>query len=129
LVTTATRHLGHRIAFSVEDGKIALSDSSDTRIDLDFLERGLGAPATRAQLDRTVEKEIAKLDRAISTCLIEARLSPKKIETVFVTGGTARVPAVRAAIAQALPEARIAQGDDFLSVALGLTRAAERRYR
>ncbi len=128
LVTTATKHLGHRIAFSVEDGKIALSDRDEAHIELGFLEKGLEAPASRALFHHTIEREIERLDRAISTCLIEARVSPKAIGSVFLTGGTARVPAVRAAITGALPEARIAQGDDFLSVALGLTRAAERRY-
>jgi hypothetical protein len=38
------------------------------------------------------------------------------------------VPAVREAIRKAAPDAAVAAGSDFLSVALGLTRAAQRKF-
>jgi hypothetical chaperone protein len=47
---------------------------------------------------------------------------------VFLTGGSSRVPAVRTAIARAAPSVRIATGSDLLSVALGLTHEATRRF-
>lgn len=128
LVKTADNHLGHRIAFAVEDGKIALSSAETTRIGLEFIEPGLAAPTSREQMDGAIDRDVSRLTGAIWDCLADAGLNANAIETVFVTGGTARVPAVKAAIARALPKARAAQGDDFLSVALGLTRAAERRY-
>jgi hypothetical chaperone protein len=50
------------------------------------------------------------------------------VQTIFFTGGSSRVPAVRRAIQKAAPEANVAAGADFLSVALGLTREAQRRF-
>src|SRR5215469_15002010 len=47
LLRTVRKRLGHRIAFAVEDAKIALSESDGTEMPLDFLERSLAAPATR----------------------------------------------------------------------------------
>jgi hypothetical chaperone protein len=51
-------------------------------------------------------------------------LRPAAIETIFLTGGSSRVPAVRAAIGRAAPTARLTGGSDLLSVALGLTQMA-----
>ncbi|MBV8187725.1 MAG: hypothetical protein JOY64_26140 [Alphaproteobacteria bacterium] len=53
--------------------------------------------------------------------MANAGLAGDTIDTIFLTGGSSRVPAVRAAIVRAAPAARIATGSDFLSVALGLT--------
>ena len=57
----------------------------------------------------------------------DAGLNPTDIQTIFFTGGSSRVPAVRAAISRTASEAQPATGSDLLSVALGLTREAERR--
>ncbi|NDH61045.1 MAG: hypothetical protein EBY18_05170, partial [Alphaproteobacteria bacterium] len=57
-------------------------------------------------------------------CIAAAGLKPPAIDTIFLTGGSSRVPSVRAAIGQAAPSARLAGGSDLLSVALGLTQMA-----
>src|SRR6202012_4886727 len=46
LLKTIRRHLGHRIAFAVEDAKIALSETERAALLLEFLESGLQANAT-----------------------------------------------------------------------------------
>jgi hypothetical chaperone protein len=128
LLRTLQRRLGHRIAFAVEDAKIALSDAAETGIDLGFLEKNLSAPATRAGFDRAIWQKTNRLTALASQCIADAGLAPCAISTIFFTGGSSRVPAVREAVAAAAPEAGIAAGSDFLSVALGLTREAQRRY-
>ena len=65
-----------------------------------------------------------RLHKAASDCIAEAGLTPAAIDTIFLTGGSSRVPAVRAAIGRAAPSARLAGGSDLLSVALGLTQMA-----
>jgi hypothetical chaperone protein len=121
--------LGHRIAFSVEDAKIALSDREAVGIDLGFIEDGLMTDVTRAGFDRTIEQKAGRLFRTAAGCIADAGLDPTDIQTIFFTGGSSRVPAVRVAISRAAPEARPATGSDLLSVALGLTREAERRFK
>jgi len=129
LLKTIHHRLGHRIAFTVEDAKIALSDTEGVAIGLEFLERGLAAAATRNGFQRAVKQKTEQLYATASRCISNAGLKPNAIDTIFFTGGSSLVPAVRAAIARAAPAARIASGSDFLSVALGLTREAERRFR
>jgi hypothetical chaperone protein len=129
LLRTLQDRLGHRIAFSVEDAKIALSDRETVSVDLGFIEGGLMTDVTRAGFETVIEEKAGRLFRTAATCIADAGLDPTDIETIFFTGGSSRVPAVRAAISRAAPEARQATGSDLLSVALGLTREAERRFK
>jgi hypothetical chaperone protein len=129
LLRTLQNRLGHRIAFSVEDAKIALSDRENVGIDTGFIEDGLMIDVTRAGFDRMIEQKTGRLFRTAASCIADAGLDPTDIQTIFFTGGSSRVPAVRAAISRAAPEAQPATGSDLLSVALGLTREAMRRFK
>jgi hypothetical chaperone protein len=128
LLQVVRRRLGHRLAFAVEDAKIALSAEDRAAVPLAFLETGLAATAMRADFDRAIAARIERLHRTASDCIAMAGLRPAAIDTLFLTGGSSRVPAVRAAIARAAPSARLvgglASGSDLLSVALGLTQMA-----
>ena len=128
LLNVVRQRLGHRLAFAVEDAKIALSAEERAVVPLTFLEAGLAITATRVDFDRAIEARIDRLYKAASDCIAAAGLSPAAIDTIFLTGGSSRVPAVRAAIGRAAPSARLAArlagGSDLLSVALGLTQMA-----
>jgi hypothetical chaperone protein len=124
LLNVVRQRLGHRLAFAVEDAKIALSAEERAAVPLAFLEAGLAIAATRVDFDRAIEARIDRLYKAASDCIAAAGLSPAAIDTIFLTGGSSRVPAVRAAVGRAAPSARLAGGSDLLSVALGLTQMA-----
>ena len=121
------QRLGHRLAFAVEDAKIALSAEERAAVPLTFLEAGLAITATRGDFDRAIEARTDRLYKTASDCIAAAGLSAAAVDTIFLTGGSSRVPAVRTAIARAAPSARLAAGSDFLSVALGLTQMAALR--
>jgi hypothetical chaperone protein len=124
LLEVVRRRLGHRLAIAVEDAKIALSAEDRTVASLDFVEAGLALAATRADFDRSVAAGMDRLAEAARNCIAAAGLGPDAIDTIFLTGGSSRVPAVRAAVRSAAPSARLAGGSDLLSVAQGLTRMA-----
>lgn len=120
LLKVLRERLGHRLAFAVEEAKIVLSAEERAAMALDFLEAGLAARATRTGFERAIAAKTARLSRTAGECLALAGLSGDSIDTIFLTGGSSRVPAVRAAIARAAPSARLAAGSDLLSVASGL---------
>lgn len=124
LLTVVRERLGHRVAFAVEDAKISLSAEECADVSLTFLEAGLSVAATRAEFDRAIETRTERLYGSASECIAAAGLKPAAIDTIFLTGGSSRVPAVRAAIGRAAPSARLASGSDLLSVASGLTQMA-----
>ena len=118
------QRLGHRLAFAVEDAKIALSAEEHANVPLSFLEAGLTVAATRVDFGLAIENMADRLHKTARDCIATAGVSPAAIDTIFLTGGSSRVPAVRAAIARAAPSARLAGGSDLLSVASGLTQMA-----
>ena len=128
LLNVLTKHLGHRIAFAVEAGKIALTKTEETDIALAFIESGLHAPATREAFDGTIASELTRLRLAVWNCLALADVDADGVDTVFMTGGSSLVPAVEAVMRDELPNASLKRGDDFLSVAMGLTLQAQLRY-
>jgi hypothetical chaperone protein len=128
LLDTITHRLGHRIAFAVEDAKIGLSEVAAAPIPLEFVEAGLAALASRAGFDAAIREKTDALTHMATACVADAGVKPDAIHTVFLTGGSSRVPAVQRAISLAAPGARATTGSDFLSVALGLTREAARLF-
>jgi hypothetical chaperone protein len=128
LLRTVRKRLGHRIAFAVEDAKIALSDHERADIALEFLEHTLAAQTSRSHFRQAIADKTARLREVALQCVADAGVRPEQIHTIFLTGGSSRVAAVKTAIASAAPAAKVTTGSDFLSVALGLTREAHRRY-
>ena len=126
LLNLVRQGLGHRLAFAMEDAKIALSAQEHTTVPLSFLEAGLAVTARRVDFERAIKTGTGRLHKAATDCIAAAGLGPASIDTIFLTGGSSRVPAVRTAIGRAAPSARLASGSDLLSVALGLTQMAGR---
>ncbi len=128
LLKVIRARLGHRIAFAVEDAKIELSEQATAILPLLFIEKELQESATRRHFNAAIAAKTDRLYATASKCIRDAGLKRDAIQTVFFTGGSSRVPAVRDAIIRAAPAARVASGSDFLSVALGLTREAQKRF-
>lgn len=121
LLHALQKRLGHHIAFGVEAAKISLSQQENACILLNFLEEGLAAQAERAGFEAAIAENTARLHVAAVRCMANAGIQASAVDTIFFTGGSSRVPAVRKAITSAAPSARIASGEDMVSVALGLT--------
>ncbi len=128
LLHTLTHRLGHRIAFAVENAKIALSAVPAAPIPLEFVEQGLSALAVRDGFDRALREKTTALTGMAQRCIADAGLKGRDIHTVFFTGGSSRVPVVQRAVTCAAPDAKATGGSDLLSVALGLTREAARIF-
>ncbi len=128
LLKTIRQRLGHRIALAVEDAKIALSEAVSVGLHLDFLETGLEALPDRKSLDSSIAEKTERLHRTAAACIADEGIKSADIQTIFFTGGSGRIPKVRDAIMRAAPIARTTKGSDFLSVALGLTREALKRF-
>lgn len=128
LLKVIRARLGHRIAFAVEDAKISLSDEISVPLPLEFIETALEGTATRRRFEEAIAAKTDRLHTTAAKCIKDAGLTRDSIQTIFFTGGSSRVPAVRDAIMRAAPVARPSSGSDFLSVALGLTREAHKRF-
>lgn len=119
---------GHALALEVERSKIALSLAEIDRLHLAPL---CGAPnplVRRATLESAIAAPLARIGALIDGVMTQAGVSADRVGTVFLTGGSSRLPALRAMVAAQLPGARLASGDDLGSVGTGLALEARRRF-
>lgn len=128
MIHTVTHRHGHAIAIEVERAKIALSDTDATRLMLAPLTTGPNPMIRRDAFDAALAAPVTRLRALIDSTLGTAGLPPDRIATVFLTGGSAQLPLLRAMVADALPQARLATGDMLGSVGTGLALDARRRF-
>ena len=128
LVRVVEEQRGHTLAMEVEEAKIALSDTRQADIPLEWVAPGLNAAIARPDLVSHTRQLAERIAARIKICLAQARLSADDIDAVFLTGGSVRLAHVRKAITKAVPSARIVEGDTFGAVGKGLTLEALRRY-
>src|SRR6266576_19340 len=128
LVRVVDEQRGHTLAMEVEEAKIALSDTRQADIPLEWVAAGLNAAIGRPDLVGHTGQLAERIAARIKICLAQARLSAPDIDAVFLTGGSVQLAHVRKAITKAVPSARIVEGDTFGAVGKGLTLEAQRRY-
>ncbi len=75
---------------------------------------------TRAEFEKWIAEDLEKIGTCVDEALVNANISPKDIDRVFLTGGTSYVPAVRRVFEQRFPADRIDTGEQLLSIAKGL---------
>ncbi|MBN0538166.1 heat-shock protein, partial [Pseudomonas aeruginosa] len=57
-----------------------------------------------------------------------AGVDPDRVDTVFFTGGSSGIPALRRSVSAMLPNARHVEGNLFGSIGSGLAIEAKKRY-
>jgi hypothetical chaperone protein len=128
LVRAVAEQRGHTLAMEVEEAKIELSEKQRADIPLEWVEPGLNAAISRTDLVSHTRRLSERIADRIKNCLAQARLTAGDIDAVFLTGGSVQLGHVRKAIQNAVPDARIVEGDTFGAVGKGLTLEALRRY-
>jgi hypothetical chaperone protein len=128
MINVITHRHGHAIAMEVERAKIALSDAEAARLMLSALTTGPNPMIRRDAFDAALAAPVARIRALIASTLADAALTPDRIATVFLTGGSSQLPLLRGMVAEALPQARLATGDMLGSVGTGLALDARRRF-
>lgn len=119
---------GHWLAMQVEASKIELSDADRRDIDLARVEAGLVAELSRELFEGAIAPLLERVRGSITELLSSADVDPARVDTVFFTGGSSGVPALRQSVAAMLPNARHVDGDRFGGIGNGLAIEAMKRY-
>lgn len=128
LTRVIERRLGHELLGQTETAKIALSGSETTTFDLARIEAGLALTASRNELVALLRDLLARLVTVGTATVNAAGLAPAQVSTVYFTGGSSGMTALRHAFAAAFPASRVVVGDLFGSVVSGLGLDAGRRF-
>ncbi len=111
---------GHALYQAVSTAKAELSRADSTV--LNFRHKGFAVERriTRAEFESWIEADLARLGATVDQVLEKSSTPPEAIGRVFLTGGTAFVPAVRRLFEQRFGLEKLVGGGEFVSVAEGL---------
>lgn len=125
MITIVDHRLGHALAGTVEQAKIALTDADETVIAVPY---DIATPSlTRSDFEATIAQAVQRVAATVSATIDDAGLGAGDITAVFLTGGSTAIPAARQAILRLVPHARVVDGDRFGSVGMGLALDARRK--
>jgi len=119
---------GHWLAMQVEQGKIELTEAERFAIDFQRIEPELSAELTRQGFESAIAALLERIGGSIGQLLADAGVSHDQVDTVFFTGGSSAIPALRDSVASLLPRARHVEGNRFGSIGSGLAIEARKRY-
>lgn len=119
---------GHWLAMQIEQTKIELTEVERRTVLLDRIESGLSVELDRAGFDESIASLLERISGSVMQLLSDANVSTEHIDTVFFTGGSSGIPALRQSINVLLPNARHAEGNTFGSIGSGLAIEAKKRY-
>lgn len=120
------QRLSYRLVRTAEESKIALSDSAKVATLLPFIAKDLGCEIAQADLESAISQPLQRILEQVTLALENSNVKP---DVIYLTGGSARSPMIKHALAQQLPGIELAGGDDFGSVTAGLARWAEVVFR
>jgi hypothetical chaperone protein len=80
----------------------------------------LAATVERASFEEWISDELGQIEGCVDSLLASSGVLPKDVNMVFLTGGSAFVPAVRRIFETRFGKKRIRGGNEFTSVARGL---------
>ena len=116
------QRLSYRLVRSAEESKIALSAQQDFNAELPFISDELATAISQQGLEEALNQPLARIMEQVKLALESSHETP---DVIYLTGGSARSPLIKKALAAQLPGIPIAGGDDFGSVTAGLARWAQ----
>jgi hypothetical chaperone protein len=120
LITLIEDGLGYPLYQAVSSAKAELSRSDTTTLQFRHKNFAVERAITRAEFETWIAGDLTRLAATIDQVLAEAATPAEAIDRVFLTGGTAFVPAVRRLFEQRFGGEKLAGGGEFISVAEGL---------
>lgn len=119
---------GHWLAMQVEQGKIELTEQQRFAIDFQRIEPDLRVELSRQGFECAIAALLERIGASIKQLLADAGVRAEEVDTVFFTGGSSAIPALRDSVAGLLPRARHVEGNRFGSIGSGLAIEARKRY-
>ncbi|MBC3955599.1 Hsp70 family protein [Pseudomonas triticifolii] len=119
---------GHWLAMEVEETKIQLTQADSRHLLMDRIEPGLSVDLGRAMFEAAIDAQLERVRNSVTQLLNQAGVSVEQVNTVFFTGGSSGIPALRNSVSAMLPNARHVEGNIFGSIGSGLAIEAKKRY-
>ena len=120
LVELLDGNYGYLLYQAVSKLKETLSTETSARFEFKAGGISLEAMVERAEFTGWISRELAAIEAAVDEAMADAALAAHQIDSVFLTGGSSFVPAVRAVFEARFDPGKIATGAELQSIASGL---------
>ncbi len=111
---------GFHLHKAVERLKVTLSEAPEATFHFHDDEVEIEAHVRRADFEHWIGGHVSAITAALDETLSGAGLQPHDVDRVFMTGGTAFVPAVRRQFEKRFGPHKLTGGDELMSIASGL---------
>ena len=78
--------------------------------------------------EAAIDNQLERIRNSVTQLLGSAGVAVEQVDTVFFTGGSSGIPALRQSVSAMLPNARHVEGNIFGSIGSGLAIEAKKRY-
>ena len=127
LIRLIEEELGYRLYQTVSAVKAELSRADQATLRFEGAGVAIEAAVEREEFEAWIAPDLARLASAVDRALEQAGTTADAVDRVFLTGGTAFVPAVRRLFEQRFGAERVSGGGEFVSVAEGLVQIGRDR--
>jgi hypothetical chaperone protein len=111
---------GFNIYRAVSDAKVRLSSAPRAEFTLKLGRLEIEQQITRRDFESWIVQDIHRIEQTVDTLLVAQSVRADDIDSVFLTGGSSLIPAVRRVFETRFGAHRLADGENFQSVAFGL---------
>jgi hypothetical chaperone protein len=124
LIHVIERDLGYHMYRAVEQTKIELSERELSTLMFRDAALTIEQPVMRDEFEGWIGDEVAAIAACLDRLLEHTGVAPNDVGSVFMTGGSSFVPAVRRLFESRFGASRIRSGGELTSVAKGLALSA-----
>ncbi len=120
LVILIEKDLGFSIFSTIEETKKVLSYNSKSKLDYEQFNIIIHEEITLNEFNHFINEQVEKFETYLISFINNSDVDKNIIQTVFITGGSSLVPALRNVLIKLFGEDKIRGGESFTSVASGL---------
>jgi hypothetical chaperone protein len=120
LIYLIKEDLGYKLYRSVEQTKVALSKQEKDKFIFKEILPFIEEVVLRESFETWINIDIKAISECVDRLLLKCEILPKNVDSVFLTGGSSFVPAVRKIFQDKFGAERLRGGEELTTVAKGL---------
>jgi hypothetical chaperone protein len=120
LIQIISENLGYALYRAVEETKLQLTDEEMATFKFWYTVLHLEDQLERWRFESWIQDDIHSLATSVQSLLSQCNVTPKDIDSVFLTGGSSFVPYVRRYFSKTFGADKLRSGDELTTVAKGL---------
>jgi len=114
------QNLGYSLFKEIENTKLRLSGADSSSFHFKKSSISIVQDIAIEYYNKVIENNISKIARYIDAFLLKNNITPAEIETIFITGGSGQVRALKNIMSSRFGESKLHSGDFLNSVSEGL---------